>query len=156
MSTLSEPSSIMQPLSVGRVAVVGVGVFVLIQGYPGTYNRFPLPLVNDGTIYHQVDWKAMTQAAIDTLVGQNAALKDNLQLTQNYLAKAEAEIAGYKKEKRRRRHQKRRIVMGQTKRRSNNPDATRFVKAGDPQDVQDAAYGVWTVALVRRLAWASR
>ena len=75
---------------------------------------------------------------------------------QDCLAKAEAEISGYKKERRRRRDQKGRMVMGQKRWRSNNPDATRFVKAGDPQDVQDAAYGVWTVALVRRLAWASR
>jgi hypothetical protein len=54
----------MQPLSVGRVAVVGVGVFVPIEGYPGAYNRYPLPLVNDGTICHHVDWKAMIQATI--------------------------------------------------------------------------------------------
>jgi hypothetical protein len=60
-----------------------------------------------------------------------------------YLAKADAEIAGYEKEGYRRRDQKRRVVMGEKKWRSNNPDGTRFVKASDPQDVQDAAYGVW-------------
>ena len=130
MSTLSEPSSIMQPLSVGRVAVVGVGVFVPIQGYPDTYNRFAFTPVNDGTIYHQVDWKAMTQNTIDTLVEQNTSLKDNLQRMQTYLAKADAEIAGYKKEKSRRMHQKRRMIMGRNDMgRDNNPDCTRFVKA---------------------------